>query len=120
MTDEIFEKKKRDFECLKCGDCCAVPGEVFLTLKEGEKMAKLLKMGFEEFKEKHMKKVWQQHMLKMPYKGGCTFWVDKNCSVYEARPEQCRTFPYWPELVKNHEDWKSIESYCAGAKKIAK
>ena len=119
MPDPIFERKKDAFECLKCGECCAIPGEVYLTLAEGEKIAKLLNMDVEEFVKKHMKKRWRQYVLNMPYRGGCVFWKDRKCMVYEARPEQCRTFPYWPELKASPENWKEIEKYCAGAKKAA-
>ncbi|MGD0566624.1 MAG: YkgJ family cysteine cluster protein [Candidatus Goldiibacteriota bacterium] len=118
MADRDFEAKKRDFECLKCGTCCAVPGEVFLTQDEGKKIAALLGMDFNAFKAKHMKKVWRQFILNMPYSGGCVFWKDKKCTVYEARPEQCRTFPYWEELKSSHENWKEIEKYCKGAMKV--
>jgi len=89
-----------------------------LTLKEGEKMAESLNMPFEEFKTKYMKKIWRQFVLKMPYRGGCIFFKNRKCSIYEARPEQCRTFPYWPELKASYENWKEIEKYCEGAKKL--
>jgi len=118
--DEIFEKKKANFECVKCGNCCEVEGEVFLTLKEAENMARLAGMDTEEFKSKFVKKVWKQYILKMPYKGGCVFWKERKCALYEARPEQCRTFPYWDELKASHENWKEIESYCEGAKRLIK
>ncbi len=117
MADEEFERKKREFQCLKCGDCCTIPGEVSLTPEEGEKIARLLAMDLMEFKRKYMKKVWRQYVFNMPYKGGCIFLRDKKCTIYEARPEQCRTFPYWDELQASHENWKEIETFCQGAKK---
>jgi Fe-S-cluster containining protein len=118
MKDDNFEAKKAGFECVKCGNCCSVPGEVFLTLEEGENIAKFLNVDFEDFRKKSMKKVWRHYIFNMTYKGGCVFWKDRRCSIYEARPEQCRTFPYWDELQASHENWKEIEGYCEGAKKI--
>jgi uncharacterized protein len=114
----IFEKKKELFECAKCGNCCSEPGYVFLNLKEAQIMAKTLGMGYSEFEEKHMRKAGHQNVLKTPYSGGCIFWKDKKCTIYEARPSQCRTFPYWKELTADHKEWKTIEKYCEGARKI--
>ena len=119
MNDnQIFEKKKELFECAKCGNCCEVPGYVFLNIKEAQIIAKTIGVSYAEFEEKNMRKVGHQHVLRTPYSGGCIFWKEKRCTIYEARPSQCRTFPYWKELTGKHEDWKEIEKYCEGAKKI--
>jgi Fe-S-cluster containining protein len=31
----------------------------------------------------------------------------KKCTIYEARPTQCRTYPYWPRLMDNYTEWES-------------
>jgi Fe-S-cluster containining protein len=31
----------------------------------------------------------------------------KECSIYEARPIQCRTYPFWPRLLENPESWEA-------------
>ncbi|CAM9763325.1 unnamed protein product [Chrysoparadoxa australica] len=37
----------------------------------------------------------------------CTFLGSdgRTCGIYEERPVQCRTYPYWPRLIKSKEDW---------------
>ena len=37
----------------------------------------------------------------------CIFLDDdgKKCTIYEARPTQCRTYPYWPRLMNNETAW---------------
>lgn len=48
--------------------------------------------------------------------GDCVFWErERGCTVYEARPEQCRTWPFWPDNVETPEDWARTESICPGA-----
>ena len=39
--------------------------------------------------------------------GGCVF-LDAfgKCSIYEVRPVQCSTYPFWPSLVDRREDWE--------------
>jgi len=37
---------------------------------------------------------------------GCVF-LDPfgQCSIYDVRPVQCRTYPFWPSLLESKEDW---------------
>ena len=39
---------------------------------------------------------------------------DKGCTIYEARPLQCRSFPFWAHNLVNEESWKSVASSCPG------
>ena len=36
------------------------------------------------------------------------------CSVYTARPTQCRTFPFWREFVQNEEWTPAVHALCEG------
>ena len=40
--------------------------------------------------------------------------VGAGCTVYEQRPEQCRTFPFWPEIVERKATWNRTARYCPG------
>jgi Fe-S-cluster containining protein len=45
------------------------------------------------------------------------FLKNKQCSVYEARPNQCRTWPFWPEVM-NAKSWKKdVADFCPGVGK---
>ena len=47
----------------------------------------------------------------------CLFLEGKRCGVYEARPVQCRTWPFWPEVM-NAKTWKKeVLSFCPGVGK---
>ena len=39
--------------------------------------------------------------------GSCVFLGDdgKLCGIYEARPVQCRTYPFWPNILQSMESW---------------
>ena len=39
--------------------------------------------------------------------GSCIFLGDdgKMCTIYEARPVQCRTYPFWPNIMQSKEKW---------------
>lgn len=50
--------------------------------------------------------------------GDCIFLEGGNrCGTYEARPEQCRTWPFWPENMKAKTWRREIETYCPGVGK---
>lgn len=36
------------------------------------------------------------------------------CSVYEARPMQCRTWPFWPENLRSRQAWERAGRSCPG------
>jgi Fe-S-cluster containining protein len=48
--------------------------------------------------------------------GDCIFWDKKvGCTVYEARPIQCQTWPFWPENLETREDWDQVTGICPGS-----
>ena len=36
------------------------------------------------------------------------------CSVYEDRPIQCKTWPFWPSIVKSETSWRNAKRTCPG------
>jgi Fe-S-cluster containining protein len=46
----------------------------------------------------------------------CVF-LDRNpfrCSIYRVRPSQCRTFPFWPDVLENKRSWDRYAESCPG------
>jgi Fe-S-cluster containining protein len=98
------------FSCAKCGNCCKV-GFVYLNKNDMIKLAGKLKLPLKEFKKKHTSMVlWLGRVMKYG-KEGCVFLKGNVCSVYDARPEQCATYPYWKKL-----DINRAKEYCSGIK----
>lgn len=109
------------FECQGSGKCCTSHGEfgfVFMTLEDRRRMARVLKMTPSAFTKKYCEKtqgVW--HLKEDPKNPDCLFLKNKRCSVYEGRPTQCRTWPFWPEVM-NAKAWnKDVKSFCPGVGK---
>ena len=49
--------------------------------------------------------------------GRCVFLEDgreTRCRIYPARPKQCRTWPYWPELLRSPETLREAMRCCPG------
>ena len=47
----------------------------------------------------------------------CIFWTEEGCQVYQARPVQCRTYPFWITYLEDEEDWKALAADCPGVGK---
>jgi len=43
----------------------------------------------------------------------CIFLKEGKCSIYEVRPTQCRTFPFWPELMTKLK-YEDLKKHCPG------
>ena len=70
----------------------------------------------QEFSAKFVRRVGQRYSLIEKPGGDCIFW-DKSagCTVYPARPVQCRTWPFWPENVESPEEWEHRATVCPGS-----
>mmetsp|Transcript_9216 Transcript_9216/g.22663 ORF Transcript_9216/g.22663 Transcript_9216/m.22663 type:complete len:214 (-) Transcript_9216:103-744(-) len=113
------------FECTMCGACCSgVPGAVRFTDEEGIAMAKKVGVSTKQFYEQYTKKVGKEKMLLEREEEGfgmdCVFLDRKAvpgkavCSLYEARPGQCRTWPFWPEITRSKKTWEEAGEDCPG------
>ncbi len=119
----LFYENGLRFECQGSGKCCTSHGEfgfVFLTIDDRRRFAKHLKLSTAEFTKKYCEYNEEQeawHLIERKDNPDCLFLKNKQCSVYEARPTQCRTWPFWPEVM-NAKSWKSeVASFCPGVGK---
>lgn len=105
------------FSCTQCGNCCTgPPGAVWFTESEGEAMAEKLGITIDLFYRKYARNIGAKWSLKENNIDGmfdCVF-LDRSsklpsCSLYEARPSQCRSWPFWPEILKTKSSWESIK-----------
>ncbi|MCB0349572.1 MAG: YkgJ family cysteine cluster protein [Bdellovibrionales bacterium] len=116
-----FFKEGIQFECQGSGKGCVSHGEygeVYMTLEDRKRMAKDLGMKLAPFTAKYCHQVDSVWALKPnPAGGDCIFLKNKKCSVYLGRPTQCRTWPFWPDVM-NARTWKKeIASFCPGVGK---
>ena len=121
MDDKSWWKKGIRFECQGSGQCCVSRGEygyVFLTLEDRRRLAAELKLKTAEFTRKYCQKLKGAfHLTEDPNRPECLFLKGNRCSVYKSRPTQCRTWPFWPDVL-SAKAWKAeVASYCPGVGK---
>ena len=101
--------------CVRC--CGGAPGDVFVTAAEIAAIAKLIQMPLEEFDNRHVRHYSSGKMsLKERRNGDCEMLSPdgKGCGVYDARPQQCRDYPFWPEVMKSPFAWLKEAQRCPG------
>ncbi len=76
-------------------------------------MAKTLKLRTSSFTRKFCTQTDGWWHLLGPDKD-CLFLDGTRCSVYEGRPQHCRTWPFWPENMGARTWSKEIKSFCPG------
>lgn len=99
--------------CATCGGRCCTgeSGNIFVTPGEIRALAALLKMDERDFRARYLEKRGYKFSLKEQVVGlshDCIFYDREagGCSVYLARPEQCRTFPFWEYYKTRVEELK--------------
>jgi uncharacterized protein len=104
------------FECQGSGKCCMSRGEygfVYLTPYDRKRMANHLGLPLRTFTKRYCDKTDGWIHLKGPDKT-CRFLKDLRCSIYEGRPNQCRSWPFWPENM-NAKIWsEEVAKFCPG------
>lgn len=107
------------FKCTECGKCCTGPsGFVWVNEEEMAAMAAVLEISLEQFKRKYVRQKGNRYALIEKRTDGdnydCIFLKDKKCLVYQARPIQCRTYPWWKENLATKESWSQAAQACEG------
>ena len=107
------------FECQRCLYCCSQePGYVFLSEKDIENGSQVLGLSKEEFIAIYCRYVdfgnYSMVSLKEKDNYDCIFLTKNGCSIYEGRPSQCRTYPFWESIVESRVNWESEGKSCPG------
>lgn len=109
------------FTCTQCGHCCTgAPGYVWVTDAEVAALAKRLGMDVESFTKRYTRLVRGRGRTLVERKDAkrghaCAFWQEgAGCTVYEERPRQCRTWPFWRPLIETQAGWDAAASTCPG------
>lgn len=103
------------FECVPgCTNCCRVQGWVYVTETNIREAAAFLNLSVEDFEERYIVRTKYTLRLRKPQGSQCHFLEDGGCRIHPVKPVQCRTFPYWPELVEDRQAWDDAAQNCPG------
>lgn len=115
------------FECTMCGCCCSGPeGYVLVSDLEAAALAQRLSLSTEAFLASYTRETSAGRSLTEKTSGAgldCVF-LDRTtipgkaiCGVYEDRPAQCRTWPFWRSTLGSRSAWERAKAICPGMDK---
>ena len=109
------ESNQLRFQCQPgCTACCEQKGFVNVNDADVARAAEFLGMTPKEFEKRFVYRTRHRMRLRVPRGKNCHFLVEGGCSIHPAKPTQCRTFPFWPELIQIWSEWKKTGRYCPG------
>ncbi|MDR2922950.1 MAG: YkgJ family cysteine cluster protein [Treponema sp.] len=120
MNDRPFYADGLRFSCTRCSSCCRhESGFVYLSESDLSRLANEFRMDYTDFV-----KTWcrwvpftegrERLSLKEKSNFDCIFWNSAGCTVYHARPLQCRTFPFWDNILCSPQAWEAAGKSCPG------
>lgn len=113
MTADRWYRDGLPFACTQCGHCCTTEGYVWVDRREALEIADHLGLTLAELGRRYLRKVGRRNALTDRSDGACVFW-DEGCTIYPARPGQCRTFPFWKENIASEAAWLETARDCEG------
>lgn len=103
------------FACQKgCTNCCDQKGFVYLSEQDVTRAAKFVGLSQKRFESQYIYRTRHQRRFRKPPDKQCPFLEGGGCSIHPAKPTQCRTFPFWPELIDSERSWKGLARFCPG------
>jgi Fe-S-cluster containining protein len=118
MGKEPWYRDGLHFKCTQCGNCCTgAPGYVWVNKEEIAALARRFNVPVEDFEQDYVRQVGIRKSLIEYDNGDCVFFDTeaRRCTVYEDRPRQCRTWPFWESNVRTPETWQETCEVCPGS-----
>jgi uncharacterized protein len=89
----ISQDIEDQIDCTACANCCRV-ATVKIADRDVEKLAKRLGVSASRFLMEYTREDAEEGRVLNRNQGGCVFLEGNLCSVYDARPHTCLTFPH--------------------------
>jgi hypothetical protein len=69
------------------------------------------------FEDQYVRRIGIRKSLREFPNGDCVFFdaQSRRCSVYEVRPRQCRTWPFWDSNLRTETAWQRTCRICPGS-----
>ena len=98
LVHKLYQKYLSKYDCTKCGNCCKL--SVTLNQEEVEKTAKHLDISYECMMKTYIERKTAAGFI---LKGSeCPFLHKNKCSIYNYRPDVCRSYPHLHKDNINH------------------
>ena len=109
--DEIVQRLNfeisNQIDCTTCGNCC-MKLKPFITEQDIKILSQRLNLSQQQVMDDYIEiDEGDQYFKNLP----CSFLKEKKCTVYNGRPEDCRSFPHLHKEMFISRLWGVIENY---------
>lgn len=112
-----YRKQALHFDCTGCGRCCTGTRDYYVEVGVAEqaRIQKALGVSRAWFRRRYLKRFDDGVVSLVMPQGRCIFLGDDGrCGIYAVRPLQCRTYPFWPEVIGRQSAWRLEARRCEG------
>ncbi|GDY13833.1 hypothetical protein LBMAG53_27110 [Planctomycetota bacterium] len=120
-ASEWFSETGLRFTCTRCGACCTgAAGFTWISEPELAVLADHLGLDPDTCRRRYTRSVHfpdGRVVLSLNERGNgdCVFFrAGTGCTVYDQRPRQCRTWPFWKRVVATSDSWSQSAAGCPG------
>jgi len=117
-TAPLYKRETLRFGCTKCGACCSggPDYQVWLAQDEPGKIREYLDVSNAWLYKRYVSRLANEEVvLRSSPNGDCVFLdAERRCRIYPVRPLQCKSYPFWPEVVTSSRAWKREAKRCEG------
>lgn len=83
--------------------------------RERQRLATFLGVNQREFNRRYTKRTDFGLTSLRFVDGACVFLKEGLCQVHDAKPTQCRSWPFWEENLLSPQAWeKDVADFCPG------
>jgi len=108
------------FSCQQSGRCCHQReeyGYVYVNAQEREQIAAELDLSLGEFNKQYTRSEEDGSRVLLFRDRACIFLRDGLCTIHAVKPVQCRTWPFWEELLESAESYeREVLRFCPGSR----
>lgn len=119
-TEPVFHHHQAlRFRCTGCGRCCFGDADSYVEVsaREAEAIRRHLRLSRAWFRRRYVQGIETGSGLgiRLQADGRCPFLTAQlHCRVYPVRPRQCRSYPFWPEVLASRGAWNAEARRCEG------
>lgn len=117
MNEQPWYRQGLRFACTQCGKCCGgAPGTIRVSDDEIAALAAHVGLSDSEFRRRCTRRLRNGDISLVEKENYDCIFFDGNrgCTVYDDRPRQCRTWPFWNSVVFSSETWNDEAGECPG------
>ncbi len=92
-----LEEMQERFKCQRCGICCAVGGDMFITEREVEKIAIYLDIPEKDYSRLPVScKCSARSLYGLDVTRPCFFQdkMERTCMIQDCKPRACKDYPF--------------------------